>query len=243
MTFDRAMLWPAALALLCAPVQAAAHISLDQGGTHRSRYGDVELKAPPCGRPGGARGTHTYAYEPGQTITVSIIETVAHPSYFRIAFQASGDDEFKEPASIDPIDPTRACPDGPGDHCGSSDFFNTPNVLMDDLDPHLAGAPGRKYTWTVKLPDIECDGCTLQIIQVMEDDTFHGPYDPMPGVGIEDVYHQCIDLVLRHGAPTSSSVGPGGGCATASPHLGLAWIALSLVGAVAVRRRSRRSPR
>ena len=37
---------------------ASAHISLEQGGTHLSRYGDSEIKAGPCGRTGGKRGTH-----------------------------------------------------------------------------------------------------------------------------------------------------------------------------------------
>jgi hypothetical protein len=55
----------------------------------------------------------------------------------------------------------------------------------------------------VKLPDIECDNCTLQIIQVMED-TVHGPYAPKGAANeflyIEDIYHTCIDVVLKRGA-------------------------------------------
>lgn len=231
--------WLGGLVSLCVPVHAAAHISLEQGGTHLSRYGEIELKDLPCGRAGGTRGTHVYTYEPGQTITVSVVETVAHPSYFRIAFQASGDDEFKEPASIQPINPARLCPIGPSDHCGASDFYNTPNVLanMDDLDPHMPGTPGTKHTWSVTLPSVECDNCTLQIIQVMEDDNLHGPYDPTPGVGIEDVYHQCIDLVLRRGAANGA---PGGGCAMSGAPVDAGWVVLSLLGAVAARWHCRR---
>ena len=236
MRFAATTVWLGAIASLGAPAVAAAHISLEQGGTHLSRYGDAELKAAPCGRLNGARGTRPYSYEPGQTIAVSLVETLSHPGYFRIAFQASGDDEFEDPASILPVDPARACPTGPGDRCGASDFFNTPNVLLDNLDPHLAGASGRKFTWTVTLPDVECDRCTLQIIQVMEDDGAHGPYDPTPGVGIEDVYHQCIDLVLRRGASASPG---GGGCATSGSHAGVAWIALAFLGALAGRGRRR----
>jgi hypothetical protein len=256
----RTTAWICRIGALCVPVYAAAHISLEQGGTHFSRYGDVELKSLPCGRAGGTRGAHVYTYEPGQTITVSLVEYVAHPSYFRIAFQANGDDEFKEPASIHPIDPTRACPDGPGDHCGPSDFYNTPNVLMDDLDPHLAGAAGPKFTWQVTLPDVECDNCTLQVIQVMQDDAFHGPYDPTPGVGIEDIYHQCIDLVLKHGAsqannqtpPSTSRSSSSAGCGTGeAPMVSTGWMILSLIAArlaahwrpPRARRQLRRRPR
>src|SRR5262249_31565127 len=137
-------------------------------------------------------------------------EYVSHPSYFRIAFDDDGDDGFKEPATILPIDPARKCPDGPGDHCGASDFYNTPAVLpnMDNLNPHLAAFGATpKYTWQVTLRNIECTNCTLQVIQVMEDDTFHGPYDPTPGVGVEDLYHQCVDLVLKRGVG-DAGIGP-----------------------------------
>src|SRR5882724_8999054 len=203
------------LAVIGVAAPALAHISLDQAGTHLSRYGDNYLKELPCGKTGDTRGTHIYTYTPGSTITVSFVETIPHPSYFRFAFQQSGDNEFKEPASIKPIDPSRPCPIDSGDHCNKTngdDFYNTPNVLpmMDDLDPHMAGS-SKTWTYQVTLPNIECDNCTLQIIQVMEDNTFHGDYDPTPGVGVEDIYHQCIDLVLKNGtAPGPDMAGTGG---------------------------------
>lgn len=194
---------------------AHAHISLEQGGTHKSRYGDGEIKDGPCGRAGGARSANVYTYAPGETITITLAESIAHPSYFRIAFDADGDDDFLEPASIDPIDPGRACPFNANDHCGASDFYNNDAVLMDNLDPHLAGGP-QTYTWQVTLPDVQCDNCTLQIIQVMED-TIHGAYAPKgsenEGFYIEDIYHQCIDLVLT-GDSVAGSGGSGGTPAT-----------------------------
>jgi hypothetical protein len=233
----------AAAAALAAPGRAAAHISLEHGGTHLSRYGDLELKAPPCGRAGGTRGAHVYTYAPGETITLSVMETIPHPGYFRIAFQAHGDDEFRDPASILPVDPNRGCPVGPGDRCGASDFFNTPNVLLDDLAPHLAGAAGPRFTWSVTLPDVECDDCTLQVIQVMEDDLAHGPYDPTPGSGVEDVYHQCVDLVLRRGAASAGpSAGSGGGCDASGASGAAGWIAALAAGAAARIASRRRGP-
>jgi hypothetical protein len=72
-------------------------------------------------------------------------------------------------------------------------------VLLDNLNPHL-GTPGVPvtYSWQVKLPDVECDRCTLQLIQVMMDPArgFHGAYHTQPGDN-NDVYHQCIDLRLK----------------------------------------------
>lgn len=177
-----------------------AHISLEQGGTHKSRYGDGALKDGPCGLINGTRGTNVYTYAPGETITITLTEYVPHPSYFRIAFDDDGDDGFSDPISILPIDPSRGCPYALGvtnDHCDASDFYNTAAVLagMDNLDPHVSAAYGAKYTWQVTLPDVECANCTLQVIQVMQDPFGHGPYDNMG-----DVYHQCIDLVLTRSA-------------------------------------------
>src|SRR5262245_60616490 len=120
--------------------EGSAHISIDQGGTQKSRYGDNYLKDAPCGKAGGTRGTNVYTYAPGETITVSIVEFIPHPSYFRVAFDQDGDDGFKDPQSIKPIDPTRPCPINAGDKCGTTDafndFYNTPEVLpqMDNLN-------------------------------------------------------------------------------------------------------------
>jgi hypothetical protein len=191
---------------------AYAHISLERGGTHKSRYGDDagSIKGAPCGVAGGARGTNIYTYEPGQTITVKWVEYVAHPGYFRFAFDADGDSDFEDPASIMPVDPSRGCPAtgldpnaAMRDQCAKDDFYNTPAVLpnMDDLFPHADTPTNKLYSMDIKLPDVECDHCTLQLIQIMED-PIHGPYNlEVSGLGdADDVYHQCIDLVLKRGA-------------------------------------------
>jgi hypothetical protein len=173
---------------------ASAHIDLDSAGTHKSRYGRSEIKKGPCGRTDGAKGTNIYNYEPGQTIKIAVDEFVPHPGYFRVAFAKDSDSEFVTPRTIDPIN--RKCMDDPADKCGKPDFFNTPGVLADNLDPHKRGWPGKRYTWDVKLPDVECDNCTLQVIQVMTDGyPIHAPYDP--SYESEDVYYQCIDIVLK----------------------------------------------
>jgi hypothetical protein len=183
---------------------AQAHFSLELAGSYLSREGGDpgDLKGSPCGLPNTPRGDHIYTFEPGQTITLSVDEYIPHPSYFRISFDPNGQ-HFKEPASIKPIDPTRPCPFNAADQCGKSDFYNSPLVLMDNLNPHLATASPPPYTWQVKLPDVECDNCTIQILQVMED-TIHGAYNPTPGNPadvpyVEDIYHQCIDVVLKKG--------------------------------------------
>jgi MYXO-CTERM domain-containing protein len=159
-------------------------------------------------------------------VPVSIVEFIPHPSYFRIAFDNDGDDGFVPPASIKPIDPMRPCPFNAADKCGAPDYYNSPTVLpnMDDLDPHLTASFGQKYTWNVQMPNVECDNCTLQIIQVMED-TVHGAYNPVKGDPndnpyIPDIYYQCIDLVLQKGADTGLGIADAGAAPSADAGAG-----------------------
>src|SRR5262245_12039924 len=150
------------LAAAFSAASASAHISLEQGATHKSRDGENQLKEGPCGRAGSRRGTtNIYTYKPGETITVEFVETIPHPSYFRFAFDADGDDGFMEPRSIKPIVSSRACPFNGADKCGQSDFYNNAAVLpnMDNLEPHASAASGKKYSFQVKLPDVECTNC------------------------------------------------------------------------------------
>ncbi len=178
---------------ICLSGAAQAHIDLDSAGTHLSRYGRNDIKKGPCGKIGGVRGKNVYTYKPGETIDVSLNEFIPHPGYFRIAFDQDGDDSFANPKTVDPIN--RECMNDPRDKCGASDFYNNETVLMDNLDPHLRG-PVKKYNWKVTLPNVACDNCTLQIIQVMTDAfPIHAPYDP--AYTSEDIYYQCIDLVLK----------------------------------------------
>lgn len=190
---------------------AFAHIDLERAGTHVSRYGQGErggdTKMAPCGNPEGVASGAVYTYAPGETITINITEYVSHPGYFRIAFDNDGDDDFMEPRWIVALDPENrdgGCPIDDTDQCRlgnqaeDGDFFNTAAVLMDNLNPHLRATAPESYSWEVTLPDVECDNCTLQIIQVMEDPAggFHGVFNTALGDN-NDVYHQCIDVRLQ----------------------------------------------
>jgi hypothetical protein len=104
---------------------------------------------------------------PGQTITVRWRETINHPAHYRIAFDDDGSDDFSYPS-------------------GPSDFTNNGTVLLDNIDD----ANGGDYSAEVTLPDITCENCTLQLIQVMYDKQGNG-------WGNDDLYFQCADLALR----------------------------------------------
>jgi len=181
------------------PASASAHFSVDMSDTHVSRYGPGEIKNAPCGRPDGTRSDNVYTYSPGETINVSWIEYVGHPGYYRIAFDNDGDDGFVNPASIIPAG--RTCSAGEP-NCGKDDFYNNDTVLIDDFGRHDDSPHGKRYSVDVKLPDVECDNCTLQIIQLMTEQG-KAPYDPS-AQDADDLYYQCIDLRL-----SSESAGAG----------------------------------
>jgi hypothetical protein len=246
----RAIAFTSALALAFSAASASAHISLNQATTHKSRYGDAEQKDAPCGRTGGTRGTEVYTYTPGQTITVEFKEFIPHPGYFRFAFDNDGDDDLVDPVSINPVDPARPCPFNAVDKCGESDFYNNASVLpgMDNLEPHLAGDTRGTWSFEVKLPNVQCENCTLQLIQVMED-TIHGAYNTdksEDAAYVEDVYHQCIDVKLvgplapGPGGTAAPAAEDDGGCSvSAAPIPGAAslLIALGLSSLLRLRRR------
>jgi hypothetical protein len=133
---------------------------------------NANLKEGPCGQEQNGRGQNINVFAPGDTLTVRWREFVNHRGYYRVAFDASGDDGFPTfpgpGASPAGDDPTRSCPvDG--------------RVI---LGYELEDGTGGEYSLEVTLPDIECENCTLQVVQYMYDTG--RPY-----------YFQCADLALR----------------------------------------------
>ena len=161
------------------PVAAHAHIQLTSPA---QRYTDQ--KSAPCGRAGdtGERANVT-TLQSGSTITVTWDETINHPGHFRIAFDADGQDDFYDPPTAETCD--------------------TAAPIIADCIADLPG--GGAGSLEITLPDIECDNCTLQVIQVMTD-------KPPFGDG-NDMYYQCADLILQRGdvpdaGPTPDAPGP-----------------------------------
>jgi len=169
---------------------AHAHLALV---SHDSRYGggSAEIKQGPCGISGMGRSANVYTYESGTTITVEWNEYIDHPGHFRIAFDDDGDDDFTKPPCLSNCD-SRSMVIGvaPAD-------YTDPTVLIDGI---ASTTEGGRTSYDVTLPDVECNNCTLQVIQVMTDKP---PYEPSGG---NDLYFQCIDLVLRRGTGTDGGV-------------------------------------
>jgi MYXO-CTERM domain-containing protein len=167
----------AAAAVALCSANAAAHIRLDFPAPRSAHQ-----KYGPCGALGSVRGDVVTTFAPGETITVRWQETIGHPGHYRVSFDADGQDDFVDPASY-------------------TDTYSAPSVLLDEI----ADAPGTgPYTADVTLPNIECDNCTLQLIQMMTD-------KPPYGDG-NDIYYQCADLVLvaAGGGGAGGSAGAGG---------------------------------
>lgn len=172
----------AACVALAIATPAAAHLDLK---SPTSRYGRNALKIGPCGLPGGDRSDNITELEAGASLEVVWDEYINHPGHFRISFDANGDDDFVNPKCLGRCNTTSP----------QIETYSNPSVLLDAIADTASGGIGRA---TVQLPDIECDRCTLQVIQVMYDK----PPFTLPG---DDIYYQCADLVLRRrAAPTAS---------------------------------------
>jgi hypothetical protein len=180
---------------------ALAHIELQ---LPMNRYSDIKAgdnKSCPCGSGTTNRSCRkpeefadpdrsedrVTTFAPGDTITVRFDEYVGHGGRYRIAFD----------------------PDG-----ASLDAFNE-NILLDEPDPSgNVGNMGQGSMWQfqVTLPNMTCDNCSLQLIQVMDGNTVDPVLNPVDRGG---TYFQCADIVLANGTPA-------GGIPPAAPtdHLG-----------------------
>ncbi|MBA2664973.1 MAG: lytic polysaccharide monooxygenase [Bradymonadaceae bacterium] len=162
-----------ALTTCLLPSLAEAHLILIEPP---HRYDQYTQKEPPCGKVGGQPGATRTVFEPGETITVSWNEFINHPGHYRISFDSDGDDAFVDPPCLSDCN-TRT---------PTIELYSNAAVLLDGI----ADKAGGRYEVQVTLPDVICDSCTLQIIQVMYDKP---PYT-LPG---NDLYYNCADLILR----------------------------------------------
>ncbi len=192
------------------PSVANAHITQTFPATRTSAQ-----KQGPCGETGSVRGAEQ-VFEPGETITVTWDETVEHPGHYRIAFDVDGEN-FPLPNTPD------------------DDFEVT---LVDQIPDRNVNGNDRGYSQEITFPDIECENCTLQLIQIM---TTNIPYNSF--------YFQCSDIALRSagggGGELGADAGSGNGgaapasgsCSAAGGPIGYFWGVLVMLAAALVRRR------
>lgn len=177
----------AGLFVLAAPSVAPAHFILQQPASWlvENALGDPQ-KAGPCGgttaNPGTPTGAVT-ALTGGEMLHIKVKETVYHPGFYRVALAVL--DRSELPA--DPQDVTRPGPRGPISVSGKIDPDPKPPVLLDGLWEHRQRS-SEAFETDVKIPNIDCDNCTLQVIQFMEEH----------GVNADGrfTYHHCAALKI-----------------------------------------------
>jgi len=177
-----------AVALL-APSSASSHFILFEPTNMlmQNEVGDPQ-KLAPCGGRSNDPGTPTNAISQargGDMLHIKIREAIFHPGPYRVALAVNSQDELPP----DPVTTTRETPRGPFSVSATIDPNPKPPVLADGLFVHTERpAPGSFHEADIRLPNINCEKCTLQIIQWMGEHRLNedGDYS----------YHHCAALKI-----------------------------------------------
>ena len=178
-----------ALAMFLMPEIAQAHFTLVEPASwlvEVNQLGDPQ-KLAPCGGTSQNAGTPTGALTEvvgGASLHIKLRETVFHPGHYRIALSVNSRSEL--PA--DPQVTTRDTPNGPRSVSAKIMSPVAPPVLADGLFVHTE-RPDSFFETDVRLPNINCGKCTLQIVEFMAE---HG-HNPDGDYS----YHHCADLHIR----------------------------------------------
>jgi hypothetical protein len=175
------------LLLLLVPGLASAHFILEapKNSFTQNILGDPQ-KAPPCGEEMNSSATNQVTtYVAGQTITITINETIYHPGHYRVALGLNGPQDL-------PAEPVVTAG---STACGSVPIESAPTfpVLADGQLVHDAAFSG-KQSFQVTIPsNVTCTHCTLQVLEFMSN---HGLNNPGGCF-----YHHCatINVVANDG--------------------------------------------
>ena len=167
------------------PGQVDAHFVLlapESWLVHNER-GDPQ-KTAPCGTSSENPGTPSNVIgrlTGGQTLRLKVRETVFHPGHYRVALAVNSRSELPP----DPETITRATDRGPWSASAVIQSPVRPPLLADGLFVHTerVSAP---FEADIAIPNINCEKCTLQVIQWMAE---HGR-----NAEGDFSYHHCADL-------------------------------------------------
>jgi hypothetical protein len=169
----------AAAALSAPGTGALAHFTLlePESWIVESALGDPQKDGPCGGVTGTPTGTVT-TVQAGETITLRWQETIYHSGHWRIAV-ARDRSELQDPAVASMVDSRCNYP------AGAADVPAEYPVLMDNLFPRTAPlAAAQMFEHEITIPDMNCELCTLQVIQFM---TNHAP---------PCIYYHCADITI-----------------------------------------------
>ena len=133
-------------------------------------------KAGPCGGSNTNWGTPSYVINQargGSMLHLKVQETVYHPGHYRVALAVNSPTEL-------PLDPeTQTVESERGPRSVTATIQNPPQipVLADGLFVHSTRPeqPGQIFEADIRLPNINCRQCTLQVVQWMADHAFNNP--------------------------------------------------------------------
>lgn len=144
-------------------------------------------KQGPCGGTEGPDVTPTNAItsvQGGQKLHIKVQEMIYHPGHYRIALAVNSRDEL--PA--DPEVVTRDTDKGPRSVSAKIESPVKIPVLLDGLWQHTSKS-SEPFETDVRLPNINCATCTLQIVQFMAEHGYNNP----GGYS----YHHCAVLNIK----------------------------------------------
>src|SRR6185369_17203887 len=132
----------------------------------------------------------------GSKLMLQVNETVYHPGFYRVALSIKSRSELPPDNVVKDASGKVLAPDSTGTSA-SAEYQTTPvfPVLADNLWPHTTST--KTFTGEITLPNVNCDKCTLQVIEFMAQ---HGSNGPKAGF----FYHHCADLKIT--ADTSKPI-------------------------------------
>jgi hypothetical protein len=172
---------------LLLPCSSQAHFELREPSASlvQDRLGDPQ-KLAPCGGTSANPGTPTGSVSQvrgGDMLHVKLRETIFHPGHYRIALARS-----QAGLPPDPEVTTRDTPKGPWSVSAKITEAKPP-ILADGLFSHTQKvAPDTFFETDVRVPNIDCEDCVLQVVQFMAEHGHNkdGDYS----------YHHCAVLKI-----------------------------------------------
>lgn len=153
----RLVLLVAACSSIAFPSNAHFRLDAPAATNEQGTPGRVVLDAP-CGDEGAVKTGALTPFTAGETIDVTITETITHPGHYRVAIATESASELPQDPIVTP---------GGGNLCGTAAIQDPPvfPVLADGALAHTSAFAGPQ-TLQVKLPDdLVCERCTLQVIE------------------------------------------------------------------------------
>ena len=149
-------------------------------------------KAGPCGGSNSDWGTASNIVTTavgGQMLRLKMQETIYHPGHYRVALAVNSPTELPP----DPETKTRPSDRGPWSVSAMVEMPPQIPVLVDGLFPHYTPptegrALAEPWETDIQLPNINCEKCTLQVVQWMAEHAFNNPGGY--------TYHHCAHIQI-----------------------------------------------